>query len=287
MKVMAKATVMETKHHQKAIVNNAKGFTLIEMMISLAIAALVTLMSIPGLLLIQKGGRLSDREASFEENHRALSFALPYYLGQAVNIDWTSGSIGNIGANRGQIRMFTSTLAPTPQNPVAVGVFLREIGRPGNGNSLGELRGTGIYFKNPTPSTEGEIIISSASAPSGSVQLSSDDFDQKFGSIVSLEVRPGGYDSTPGAPVRVVELNIVYRKFLTDDKSQWHWCPASLIQSTPACPNQTSVRDVRKTIEIPLVNNALDTTDIINDAGERRKETLFGNLYFFRFTPVN
>lgn len=262
------------------------GFSLLELMISIACCSLITLMSIPALLMILNGGRMNRETVDMEENNKMMSMILPNYIGQAINVDWTSFPIVDISGDRGQILNFTSQYSPVADPlPITVGVFLREAGHPSTATAYGDIRAVALYFKNPSLTTAGEFTISSSPQNVGQVVLNSDQFEYRVGSLVGLKVSPGGYHIGDNTPVRVVQVEMVYRKFLTADASLWHWCPEDSLGEA-GCDTGVSFKDIKKTIHISLVNNSIETSDFISGTNIRRKENLYGNLYFFGLTVV-
>lgn len=262
---------------------------MIELVMAIAIATLVSLMVLLGMHFITKAQLFIKDSAELEKAPKELSFMLPLYLGQAVNVDWTGGNINNINNGRGRIRRFTSAMTATRRPPVAIGVYLREAGNPSAVNARGDLRATGMYFRSPTPTTPGELIISSSGYGVGVARLSSDQPVQRFDNIVELRLRPGGLNTPNGRPVRVVEVSVVIRKFTLNTQAAEFWCPQANINArSPGCRerNIRNFRDISHTLYIPLVNNAIETTDFINAAGDLRRETLYGNIYFFKQTTV-
>ena len=145
-----------------------------------------------------------------------------------------------------------------------------------------DLRATGIYFVNPTPTTPGELIISSSPSGTGSVVLASSSAQHRFDSIVELEVSPSGFPSKNGDPVRVAHFRIVYRKFLSTEKDLWRWCPEAN-KTAPNCQVGARYKDIEHVLDIPFVNNSI-TTEFTDSSGNKRKETLFGDIYFFRLS---
>lgn len=250
------------------------------MVVAIFLSAGVLLIAGSVLLLVGKTNSFVHYSADEEANVRALSSSLPLYLGQAVNIDWTDTTITNINGGRGRLLNFTSSFNPTPLPPIAIGIFLREAGIPNSTIPTSDLRATGLYFRNPTTLTEGELIISSATSGTGNVTVSSDQVSQSFKSIVGLEVSPGGFPSVSGDPVRVVKVKITYRKFLSTDKNEWRWCPEAN-KLGPNCQTSARYQDIEHILHIPLPNNAIPTNFTRPD-GSQRNETLFGDLYFFR-----
>lgn len=261
---------------------------MIELIVAVAIATLVSLMVLPGIHYITKAQIYLKESAELEETNKELSNIIPLYIGHAVNVDWTSSAINNIDGGRGRMRIFNSSMTASVAPPVAVGVYLREVGDPGASNARGDIRATALYFRNPSPTTPGELLISTSGFGVGTTTLSSDQSAHRFENIVEFSLRPGG-NSTINEPVRVVEARIVIRKFSLNNQGGDFWCPQFNIDNgSPGCggANLRNFRDIVHTLYLPVVNNAIDTTDYINTAGDLRKETLYGNLYFFKQTTV-
>ena len=258
---------------------------MIELVMAIAIATLISLMVLPGMHYITKAQLYLKDSAELEKVPKELSYMLPIYIGQAVNVDWTSANIGNINGGRGRIRKFTSTMTANRAAPIAVGVYLREAGSPNALNARGDIRATGLYFRNPSPTTPGELLVSSSGFGVGATTLSSDQPIQRFDNIVEFSLMPGGQDTPNGQPIRVVEARVVIRKFTLNTLGGEYWCPqANINAGTAGCGagNIRNFRDIVHILYIPLVNNAIETTDYINAAGDLRRETLYGNIYFFK-----
>jgi hypothetical protein len=255
---------------------NNLGYTLIELLMASGIGALVILGSTTMLLQFLQASWYSNHTSEQWSNIQTAQLILPQYFGQALNVDWTNAAIGNIGAGRGQIRFFTSGFNATggAQAPESVAAFLREAGYPSPSNPGSDIRATAVYFRNPSVSESGQLIVSSSGPGFGPANLSSNDPWNVLDSIVELEVGNAGYLSVPGDPVRALRLRIVFRRFIDPDQTQWQYCPQDQIPSNNAC--QTSARFVDETVflDIPVVNNRIPT-----DFGT--EETLYGNLYFF------
>lgn len=259
-----------------------EGFTIVETLIAVLLCAGVLIIAGSVLHAVGKTSMFVSYSADEEANARSLEYILPIYMEQAINVDWTSSSINNIGSSRGELRIFKSSLSLTPQAPETIGVFLREAGRPNMAVPSSDLRGTAIYFRNPTATTEGELIISASRSGTGAVVLSSENPSHVFNSIVELEVSPGGFPSNSGDVVRVAKVRIVYRKFLSTEKNLWRWCPTADIAKSD-CDVGARYKDIEHVFDIPFVNNTI-TTQFTNSSGNKRKETLFGDLYFFKLS---
>lgn len=262
---------------------SSKGFTLIEIMMVSAVASIIALMGVSALLLMGKMGSFVQHSADTEENSRLLASVLPSYLGQALEIDWSNNTIGDIGSGRGQLRLFKSGVNISKPAPTPIGVFLRETGRPSGGFQKSDLRATGFYFRNPTPTTPGELIIASSPQGTGDIVLTPDQPIQSFDSIVQLTLEPTDSFKASEPAVRSVKMSVVFRKFISESKREWRWCPAEYIATYPQCKTMASYRDIHRVFHIPLKNNALPT-DLIRVDGTKIKETLYGQLYFYRLT---
>ena len=264
---------------------NSKGFTLIELMISTAIMGFLAVVASIGVLQIVKWNVHTAKSVELQENSRSLATALPFYLGQGLDVDWTNSPITNIGAGRGRLLSFRSSLEPSSSaQAIPIGVFLREAGNPGNGTNLGELSATAMYFKNPTPTTSGELIFSSSSPNSGSHTLSANNPRARFSNIVEFEITPGGFASQINTPVRVARLRIVFRKFTAGNPEDMRFCPGMITNA--ACRLETQFKDIERIYLISLPNNSLTTSDYISSTAGPRTETLYGDMYFFRPSSV-
>lgn len=263
------------------LLRSSAGFTLVEAIVVALLVAVFALMAVTGMTYLGQAQATFTRSVELEENSRLLAATVPRYLGQAVNTVWDTGPIGDIGAGQGRLQLaFDSGLDMLATPPASLGVFLRESGHPAAGNPGSDLRATALYFRNPTPLSEGELIVSSSGPGGGALTLSPDDPGVlKFGSIVELHQSPAGMSAKSGDSVRVIRLRIVYRKFTDPERSNWRWCPAADM-AQPKCASVAQYRDVTRTLDIPLVDNAVATNTFYED-GTRRKETLFGDLYFF------
>ncbi len=257
------------------------GMSLIELVIALSIGTFVILGAMRTLSFFQKSDLQMDQIVEVETDIRRLSSVLPVFLGQGVNVDWTSSSIGNIGTGRGKIRKYSSTFTNHPEAPVTLGVFLRETGRPTSSAPKGEIRATGVYFKRPSLKEPGELIVSSSTGEGGVVSLFASDEVFRFSSIVSLKISPGGLSVANGQAVRVVRVDLSLRRFWSGDKNDWRWCPVSELNSIEECKTKANFKDTEYSFQISLYNNSI-STNFTTSSGVKKKESLFGSLYFFR-----
>jgi prepilin-type N-terminal cleavage/methylation domain-containing protein len=264
---------------------NDKGFTLIELLISTAIMGFLAVVASIGVLQIVKFNVHVTKSVELQETSRSLATALPFYLGQGLDMDWTNSPINNIGNGRGRLLTFSSSLEmSSTAQAIPIGVFLREAGNPGNGTNLGEINATAMYFKNPTPTTSGELIFSSSSASSGAHTLSANNPRARFNNIVEFEITPGGYTSQINTPVRVARVRVVYRKFTAGNANDMRFCPGMITNG--ACRSETQFKDLERIYFITLPNNSLTTSDYISSTGGPRTESLYGDMYFFRPSSV-
>lgn len=230
---------------------------------------------------VQNASFYANHSADIESEVRSISTTLPAFMGQAVNVDWTSSSISNISGSRGLLRKFSSTLTSVQTNPITIGVFLRETGRPSAANSRSDLRATALYFRRPSVNTPGELLISSSAQGYGNATLNSADPVLSFGSIVDFQISPAGQQTANGSAVRVAKIELTVRKYWSGNRGDWRWCPASRLKSITACQTKANFKDSQYVLSIPFYNNSI-TTNFNNSLGGKRQESLFGDLYFFR-----
>lgn len=286
---------LESKNIKKSQV----GFTLIELIISMSMMTFLMLGGAYSLMKLFETSTIATEQISLKTDISMLERLLPQYLGMAVNTRWTTNPIGNIAADqKGEIFLDydsdPSFDVATPQTE-AIALFLRETGSPNVGNTLGNLKGTAFYFKTPTVRTPGELLISTTgTAPGSSSTLSSGAAAFTFSNITKLELT----STTPAADdeaVRVVQMNITVRKFLSGNRN--FWCPddqlgvpaCALVQGNPQ--TRSSYRDINKVFYITLVNNniiadnmsavGVDANGVIQD-DLLVEESIYGSLYFFK-----
>lgn len=264
-------------------IRSSRGYTLVEMTIVGLLVSVAGLMAASAFLLLGKTATYVRSSADAEVNAYTLASMLPVYLGQAVEVDWTAGGIpADLGAGRGRLRRYTSALSnsATPPTPIPIGLYLREEGRPSDGLDGSEIRATGIYFREPTRTSPGELFIASSDRGTGQAVLSPDLALERFSSIVEFSIEPAGFNVAMNQPVRVARVRVVYRKYMDGGSNDWRWCPASQ-SSDPTCRSPFSSRDIERVLNIPLPNNAIET-NLRDSSGAFRRETIFGDLYFFR-----
>ena len=260
---------------------NPKGFSLIEIMVASATGIIVIMIAVLGLLKVTTANLLVRYTADEWANNQAIKQALPAYMGQGLDVDWTSGNINNIGGGRGKVRIYQSGFNATgaPQVFTTVAAFLRETGFPSPALNSSSILATAIYFREPSLNAPGELIISSSGPGFGPIQLNSSNYRRKFDSIVELDIRPGGFSSSDGDPVRVARVRVVTRRFSKTDPAGWRWCPRSELATRSACNTATKYVDQVQYINIPFANNTI-TTHFGSE------ETLYGQLYFFGMGKV-
>src|SRR5690606_16215036 len=103
-----------------------------------------------------------------------------------------------------------------PRDPVALGVFLHEMGRPYLEQVQGNIEASAIYFREPTRTTPGELLFARSRQGSGIVTLSSENFFERIKDLVEVEVSPGGVAAEAGEAARVVQIRLVFRRY-TDE----------------------------------------------------------------------
>jgi len=275
----------KTDHFKK----KEKGFTLIELVISIGLMSVLMMGGVFSFMKLIENAKTIDEQIISTTNMNVLAQVLPKYIGMAVNVDWHDlgvSPITNVGAGKGQIAFFNSGFDIAPQPPINIGLFLRESGSPNPGNTRGNLKGTALYFRNPTPDTPGEFRITTSGNGSGVKNLYSDASTFIFSDLVGLSLSPAGHGSIAGEPVRSVRVQITMRKFFSGRKT--NWCTATAITAgTAGCNSvdrlrETKFRDVNKTIFISLTNNRISDESLTTAAGVIKTESLYGSLYFFR-----
>ncbi len=260
---------------------NNKGFTLVETIIAGSLIIVVVMIAVSAMLLFGRTASFVKHSAETDENVRTVDAALNDYLAKAINVVWTGAQIGNPNNGAGQFRIFSSELRTGNPPPVAIAVFIREMGRAVQGAPQSMLRASGIYFREPTAKNPGVLSFSTSLEASGAVNVSSANALDRFDQIVDFRLEPSGYPVGAGESVRVVKATVVFRKFLDQDRNTWRWCPSSRIATVKACQSTASFKDVTLITHIPLVNNMV-TTDRYDFVGGRVSETLFGSLYYFK-----
>jgi prepilin-type N-terminal cleavage/methylation domain-containing protein len=258
-----------------------RGFTLIELILSIGLMTVLMLGGVYSLMQLIQTGKTIEEQIVTTTNTKLLAQTLPKFLGMAINVDWTTAPINNVGAGKGQIRIYDSGFNLAPQPPVAVGLFLREAGSPNAGNFRGNLKGTAIYFQNPTPNTPGELRISTSGSGEGLKSLYSDASVFNFTDLVALSIGPAGHTSTNGEPVRAVRVQITSRKFYAGSKT--NWCTERAIRDGLGdCASRPSnFRDIEKIIFVSLINNRISDESLTTVTGIVKPESLYGSLYFF------
>lgn len=257
----------------------SRGFSLIELLIVLSIITFILFTF--SFLMTAMGNYKFTSIKNVEKNDELylLDLILPNYLTYAINVDWTNAAIGNIGASRGRLRNYSSSLSGNPnRQPMTIGVYLRDEGLV-NGES--DLRATGIYFRNPTVNSPGELYFASSGTGTGAFLLSPSTAAQKISNLVELEIAPSGLINSSEDVVRSIRLRVVYRKQLTPDQSLWRWCPRSLVGSNTNCQSEANYKDFEKIYDYILVNNLIES-NAVTSSGLPRKEGLFGRTYFFK-----
>lgn len=262
---------------------NQKGFTLIELVLSIGLMSVLMLGGVYSLMQLIQTAKTIDNQVTTTTSTGLLAQTLPKYLGMAVNLDWTTGNITNVGAGKGRLRIYNSGFTLAQQPPIAVGLFLRESGSPNSGNFRGNLKGTAFYFQNPTPNTPGEFRIVTSGSGAGLKTLHSDASVFTFTDLVGLSIAPAGHSSTNGEPVRTVRVQLTSRKFFSGSKT--NWCTGVAIRSNvgDCATRPTTFRDVNRVIFISAVNNRIsDESLTVLGTAQPKTESLYGSLYFFR-----
>ena len=268
---------------------NNKGFTLTEVMIASGIAVIILIAGSLALLGVTKANLFIHYSADEYGKSQNILHGVPLYLGQAINTDWTANPINNIGGNRGRLRAYQSGFNATGalQAPDTVGAFLREFGAPTSADPISAIWPVALYFRNPTATREGQLIVSTENPTSGNVTLNSNDPARVYGSLVELQVRqiPGG--GANGQPVRMAQVRMVLRKFHSTEQSQWRWCPQAEM-GRPECHTGVKYKDVTHVLNIPFVNNTVATIEKnvgVDSSGNPAEwdvqETLNGKIYFY------
>lgn len=257
------------------MLGNNRGLTLIELIVASTMGTLLILGCASMLLEFTKAHWYSHYSAEESARVQRASFTMNRYLGNAINVDWTTGAINNIGGNRGQIRIFDSGFYAAGGAPpvTTVGVFLREAGYPSSTNPGSDIRATALYFINPTETQGGRLFISSTPAGFGNVTLASNQYDVMFENLVEFHMNPSGFASGNGDPVRVVKLEMTFRRFRDSRQADWRFCPVAQM-ARPNCNTRSKYVDEKVSLDVALVNNAIPT-----DFGTN--ETLYGNVYFY------
>ncbi|MCJ8275898.1 MAG: hypothetical protein HRT44_13335 [Bdellovibrionales bacterium] len=208
---------------------------------------------------------------------KTLDFILPNYIESAINVNWTSSPIVNIGTSNGEIRTYRSRDRNNLRAPITMGLFLREAGFPNNVNRGSDLRATAIYFQEPTSLTSGKLLVATTNPGRGSATLSSNQAVFEMDGIVDFEFSEVGFST--GAAVRLLQARIVFRKFISTKQNEWRWC-RDLTRSN--CSVGTQFVDIEHTINIPLVNNIF-TSNLLNTSGTGSvNKILLGNFYMYR-----
>lgn len=259
----------------------SQGYTLIELIIALSLSAVLALVASSALIAIGGAGAYGRRSAELEASSRFMDEVLRRYIGSAVHVDWTSGNIGNIASGRGLIKKFRSGFSLSAAAPFeAIGLFIREAGSAGSSFNRGDLRATALYFKNPSPTTSGELKIVTSPHGMGAARLSPSQAQIEFDSIVELELSPGVYNVASGDAVRIMNVRVVTRKFTSEERGDWRWCPSDRINRQASCRTKAPFRDIEKNFKLVMYNNAIETT-LSNSDGSPHRETLLGNIYFY------
>lgn len=281
----------------KNTIKNTRGFTLIELIISMSLLSFLILGGTYSLVKLFETTTIANEQISLKTDVSLLEKLLPLYLGMAVNTEWTTAPIINITAGeRGKVRLgYESGFDVANPQTEAVALFLRETGSPNIGNTFGNLKGTAIYFREPSVETQGELLISTTgTAPGSSATLSSSGAAFAFGNIVKLRMS-SAVSSTNADLVKGVQFDITVRKFLSGNRN--FWCPEDQI-ATPACASvqadpssMSNYRDIEKSFYINLINNNVIDDDITavgvdetssNVSDIIVEESAYGSLYFFK-----
>jgi len=253
------------------------GFTLLETLFSISLLGFMFFALVITFMGVGKAHYNTMRAVEVEAEGEVLYIVIQKYLKNAINIDWTSGAINNIGTGRGLIRKYQSGLSPSiVQEPIVIAAFLRDVGV-----NASDIRASVFFLKEPTYETPGTLLVSTSSSGSGTVNLNSNASQFKLENVVEVVVEPSGFVIPDGEPVREVKITTVQRLYKSDDKGTRRWCPVSIMNTDSNCKTTAIFRDITEYHYITLDKNVIDTGILVDTLGNTRKETIGGNLYFF------
>lgn len=258
------------------------GFTLMETVIALAIGTIVaTLAATLITLLSNRFNELTGRlDAQVTAAHAEV--VLRSYFSQAVNIVDTGLTTNTIPSPAGEIRdnITYTTISAAPADWTTLAIFWRENSTGQATTNFSALRQTVMWFRRPTLTTSGVLVISSRLADGTGNPVAPVLGDDVIDRVSELTITKNITRNV----VASVDINLAIRYFYSQ-AGGFNWCPALDVQSgAHGCGAvKSNFKDLKRSFRITVMDNLVKADGVADpNSPTKSEERVSGGIYFFK-----